>query len=418
MVSKAGNVKQVKKVNRMTVLDIIRKHELISRQELAKLTGLTPAAITGIVRELLDRGFVTEEGSGESSGGRRPVKLKFNHESGYVIGMEVTKHEAKVAVADLNNDPVMSKSIELDMSVPEDAIKRIAVELTMLMNTAEMKEKKFVGVGVAFPGLIMAKEGLVKKSVNLGPGWDNLPLKELIEQELDIPVYLENNSNAAVLAERWFGGGKNSRDLVYINIGEGVSAGIIINDKILHGYAGYAGEVGHIVIKKNGPLCNCGNRGCLESICSIPAVVSKANWELGLLRGNDMLKDIWSRKNEVNIDDILHCAQVQGSYSWQIIRQLGKEVGIGVANVINLYNPEVVFIGGELTRAKDIFLEPMLATIATNCFPEIAKITRVEISELGKKSGAFGACALAVRELFNPSKAGILEKQLEHDQII
>jgi glucokinase-like ROK family protein len=410
MNNEAGNVKRVKKVNRITVLSIIKEHEPISRQELSKITGLTPPAITGIVRELLEFGFVIEEGIGESSGGRRPVKLRFNQEAGFVVGIEVMMRETKVAIADLKNDPTQFKSFSLDMNIPQDGIKKLVEELKTLINSEGMSEKNFVGIGIAFPALISTREGIVKKSVNLGSLWDNFPLKEVMEEELKIPVFVENNSNVSALAERWFGGGTESRDLVYINLGEGISAGIIMNDRIVHGFQGHAGEIGHIVIRNDGPLCNCGNRGCLESICGIPALVRKANAELGLLITDDPLKELWEQQKKVNIDDILNCSQLEGTYAWQMVRQLGRDVGIGVANVINLYNPEVIFIGGKLSAAKDILLEPMCETIKTHSFPEIAKGTRVEISALGKNSGTIGACALAIRELFKPSRGGILDE--------
>ena len=412
-VKQVKNVKQVKKLNRMNVLGLIKEYEVISRKDLADITGLTPPAITNIIKEFLELGLVTEEGVEESKGGRRPIRLKFNHEAGYVIGMEIMMSEVKVAVTDLKNDPTYFETFSVDMVDPKAGVQELVLKLKEFLNSEGLSEKKVLAVGIAFPALISGKEGIVKRAVNLGSLWDDFPLKSIMEQELKLPVFIENNSNASALAERWFGGGTESRNLVYINLGEGISAGIILDDRIVYGFQGHAGEIGHILIRQNGPLCNCGNRGCLESICGIPALTRKANAELPLLHNSDPLKDLWEENKKVTIDDVLKCSHIKGTYAWEIIRQAGEHIGIALANLINLYNPEVIFIGGKLSAAKDILLEPILDKIKSHAFPEIASSTKVEISLLGKNSGAIGACALAVGELFKPTDGVVLDKIYE-----
>lgn len=402
------NSKYVKHLNRAKVLNMVREHEPISRQQLSRVTGLTPPAITGIVRELLDLGFVVEEGLGKSSGGRKPVKLKFNSRAGFVVGLEITQYETTIGLSDLKNNPMEIRTVTLDMINPEDGLRGLSEEINKVIKSRGITERNLMGTGVAFPGLLSAKDGVVKRSVNLGPQWDGFPLKAALEKELGLPVFVENNSNTSVLAERWFGGGRDCRDLVYINLGEGISAGIIIDEHIIQGFQGYAGEIGHMVLIDEGPLCNCGNRGCLESICGVPAVVRRANEELPLLRDDDPLKKIRELR-KVSIEDILSNVQVEGSYACHMIQQVGRFIGIAVANVINLYNPQVVFLGGKLAAAGSALIGPLREMVKTHAFPEIAYATRIEISALGGNSGTIGACALALRELFSPTGAAIFE---------
>ncbi|MBS3977859.1 MAG: ROK family transcriptional regulator [Syntrophomonadaceae bacterium] len=403
-----GNSKYVKKLNRMTVLNIIKEHEPICRQQLSKITGLTPPAITAIVRELVDLGLIKEEGLGASNGGRKPVKLKFNPRAGLVIGLEVTRYEVNIGIADLKNDPMKLHRLPLDMSNPHRAVLSLAKEIDKVMNSDGMSKNNFMGIGVAFPGLLMAKEGIIKRSVNLGPEWNNFPIKDVLEREVGLSVFVEHNSNASVLAERWFGKGTDSRNLVYVNLGEGISAGVIMDDRIVQGFQGHAGEIGHVVIMSEGPLCNCGNRGCLESICGALAVVRTANEELPVLKREDALKDLWEKQGKVTIEDIIKQSEIEGSYAWQLIRQVGRFVGVAIAGAINLYNPEAVFVGGKLAAAGEVLLRPLQEAVKTHAFPEIARATRVELSGLGKNAATIGACALALRELFRPSQAGIL----------
>lgn len=404
----AGNSKYMKKLNRMAVINIIKDHEPISRQQLAEITGLTPSAITGIIRELLDMGIIREVGLDKSTGGRRPIKLSFNPDAGYVFGVEVTRFETFVGTCDLKNNPTDFRTIKIDMSEPKKGLKKLAAVVKEIMNEEQYKEKPFLGVGVAFPGLLYAFEGKVKRSINLGTSWDFFPVKQVLEKEIDMPVFIENNSKASALAERWFGGATECRDLVYVNLGEGISAGVIINDRILQGAQGHAGEIGHMSIQKDGPLCNCGNRGCLESVCGIPAIMRKVKNEISIIPDNDPLKKLWAEKGEISIEDIISSSRIKNSYSHNLLKQVAEYIGKAIANVINFYNPECVFIGGKMAPAAKYFIDIIKTAVNTHAFPEIARSTDIQISSLQEKAGVMGACALVLRDLFKPD-SDILE---------
>lgn len=416
MVKKPGNSKYVKKMNRMTVLNIIKANELISRQQLAQLTGLTPPAITGIIRELLDIGFVMEVGLGTSQGGRRPVKLKFNAKAGYVIGVEVTSNETVLVIADLENDPIHSMNVDIDMTDPEVGIPQLLATIQQVRNSQENAGKNFLGVGIAFPGLITAKEGIIKRSINLGPKWRQFPLKKTLESELRLPVFIESNAKSSALAEWWFGGGTNFRNLVYINLGEGISAGIISADRVIQGAGGHAGEIGHSFMMEDGPLCNCGNRGCLEAIAGIPALLRKTNEDLPLMNAEDLLKLDWEKNGKIEMEDILQYAGVEGSYSRQLLQHAANYVGLTIANVINMYNPEAVFIGGKLAVMAETFIELIREKVNSHSFPDIARSTKIEISALGTHSGVIGSCALALRELLHSDSTILEDYQLILEQ--
>ena len=404
-----GNSKYVKKMNRMAILSLIKEEEPISRRQLAGITGLTPPAVTGIVRELLDMGFVTETGLGPSEGGRKPVSLSFNAEAGYVLGVEVTRNNTLIGLADLKNRPNSIRQVSIDMTDPSVGLPLLIHALREIMAEPAQQGRRFYGAGIAFPGLLTASEGKVRRSVNLGQGWDGFPLKESMEAGLGLPVVIENNSNASALAERWFGGGVDSQDLVYVNMGEGISAGIILGDRILQGFQGHAGEIGHIVMVENGSLCNCGNRGCLEALCGTPALVKKANSEMTSTLADDPLYQIWKSKGSVNLDDILAAAVVENSYAWNLMQIIGRYVGLAIADTINLYNPQVVFVGGRLISVAPTFLRTLQETVLSHAFPEIARSTQIKVSKLGIHSGVIGACALALRELFQSLRSTILE---------
>ncbi|WP_378955065.1 ROK family protein [Pelosinus sp. sgz500959] len=403
-----GNNKYVKKINRMSVLNIVKEREPVSRQQLSEYTGLTPAAITGIVRELLDLGFITEIGLGESHGGRRPLQLKFNCRAGYVIGVEVTRHETSFGIADLKNDPMSMQVKAIDMTEPESGLRELVEAIRGIIDDPVNIDKTFLSLGIAFPGLIDGRGGIVKRSVNLSHRWDNFLLKAFLEEKLGLPVCVENNSKASVLAERWFGGGIKYRDLAYINLGEGISAGIIVDDKILNGYQGYTGQIGHIVMQEGGTLCNCGNRGCLESICGIPALLRKVKSEMPLIGSDDPLTICFREKGIITIEDIMRAAEVEGSYSQKLLRQFGVYVGLAVANVVNFYNPQTVFLGGKLASGWTVFIDILQETVKSHSFPELAHDTKIIAGAFGAYSGVIGSCALALQELLKSPDSDIL----------
>lgn len=396
-----GNLEYVKTLNRLNILNLIRENHEMSRQDLAKKTGLTPAAISGIVRELVQRGNVIEIGLGESKGGRRPIKLQFDPQAGYVVGAEITRKQTTLGIVDLQAKPVKVVELQIDMTDPKEGLMALKKNIDNLILETGIPQEKLMGAGFALPGLFDRRSKTIKHSPNLGERWRNVPIKDWLQELITVPFFIEHNSNAAALAEYTLGRGKLVKDLAYVNLGEGFSAGVIMNDRILYGSQGYAGEMGHVVIVENGPLCNCGNKGCLESLYAIPALVRKANNELALYQEKDLLKQIWEKFGRVTIEDIITCATEVDSYAWQLIQQAGWYIGTGVANLINFYNPEMVVLGGILAGAGSVIMDPLIESMNAHAFPEIAKNTKVEISSIGRQAACYGACLVAIKKLFS-----------------
>ncbi|WP_240985962.1 ROK family protein [Acididesulfobacillus acetoxydans] len=372
------------------------------------MTRLTPAAMTGIVRELVELGYVQEVGLGKSSGGRRPVKLQFSPESGYVVGVEITRQKTVIGLADLQAKPLLIKEQSLDMSDPVTGLRELIPALRRVVTDSGIAEARILGAGFVFPGLIDKHTKVLKRAPNLGEAWRDLPVKEWLERDIHVPVFIENNSNAAALAEYVLGQGKETKDLVYINLGEGFGSGVLLGGNLVLGASGYAGEFGHLVLVEDGPLCNCGNKGCLESLYAVPALVRKVNNELPLCPDDDPLKKIFLEQGEVGIKDILVTAQGRGSYARQVIEQAGRYIGLGVASLINLYNPALVSLGGILSEAGNLLLEPLTEVVQSHAFPEMAGSTKIQISRLGKDTGFYGACVGVIEQLFDPDRGGQL----------
>jgi len=398
----------------MAILNIIKDNELISRQQIAEMTGLTPAAITGIVRELITIGFVKEVGLGESQGGRRPVHLKFNGKAGYVLGVEVTSKEITLAVTDFENIPKEMHTLAIDMKDPSTAIIELKTYLEKFIHSKKHQNKNFLSIAIAFPAIMQNETGVVKRAVNLGGKWNGFPLKVTLEQALGIPVFIDTNSKVAALGEKWFGGGLSCKNLIYINMGEGISAGIIMDDRIVQGSQGYAGQIGHTVMMDQGPLCNCGNRGCLEAICAIPALLRKVEAEIPFISENDTLKKRFILNEKIKISDILEIAHMEDSYARDLLRKTARYVARATANMINTCNPDKVFIGGKLAVKSPFFIEEFRNNIRVYAFPEVGGTTSVTISNLGENSGVIGACALALTNLLKSPNSKMISGVENH----
>ncbi|MBE3580632.1 MAG: ROK family transcriptional regulator [Thermoanaerobacteraceae bacterium] len=398
--NEAGNLQHLKKLNRLVVLNTIRQHGSLSRKQLAKLTGLTPAAMTGIVRELVETGYVTEIGLGKSARGRRPVRLELNPSAGFVVGVEITRQRTTVGIVNLGAQPVVIKRLSIAMEEPRLGLERLAEETRNLIMSSGVEPKKILAMGVAYPGLVDRSTYTVKRSPNLGDKWRDVPVKAWLQELLGMEVFVENNSNAAALAEYNFGKGNGVPNMAYINLGEGISAGIILNGTLVYGKKGFSGELGHMVIDEDGPLCNCGNNGCLESLYSALALVRRANSEIYLCGEEEPLRSVWREKGEISIDDLLTWSSYPEGYAARLIRQAGWHIGRAIATIINLCDLEAVFVGGILAAAGSLLMDPLTESVKRHAFPELVQEVRIELSAMQEDTGFYGGCAVALQALF------------------
>lgn len=266
-------------------------------------------------------------------------------------------------------------------------IQRLIDDINAQRKGAEVRGLRIDAVGVGAPGVIQADTGVVIKSPNF-PDWNELPLKKELEQGVGIPVFVENDANAAAFGEHWRGAGKDVRSLIFITLGTGVGGGIILDGKIWHGADGMAGEVGHMTILPEGRKCGCGNRGCLEMYASSRGIVMS-------------YREIRTREGATEVpegitSEIIYNAAREGERSALTVMELmGRSLGIGIANLINIFNPEMVVIGGGVREAWPLFIDAARREILQRAFAYPAERTKLVPSELGDDAGMVGAAAVA-----------------------
>lgn len=382
-----GNRDLMRAMNRSLVLNLIKTSGPIARAEVARRSGLSPATISGITAELIEDDLIFEKETGDSSGGRRPILLALNPHGGYVVGLKLTETQAIGALTDLEATVVVKSSSPLQERTPEDAIQVITRLVDELMLTARLPRKKLLGVGVGLAGIVDSERGLLRQSPFFH--WHDVPLRDLLQERLSVPIYIENDVNTLSLAEKWFGMGQGIQSFLTITVGRGVGMGIVVNGQFYSGVGGGAGEFGHTIIDPQGPLCNCGKRGCLEAYVGDQGLVRMAQESLG------------SAGTTIdNVDALLELAQHGDPAAAAVFGRAGKIFGQSVANLITLFNPECIIIGGEGVCMGEYFFGPMRTALKQHVLPDLLGDTEIHIEPWGDDAWARGAASLVLRELF------------------
>ncbi|MBK7454256.1 MAG: ROK family transcriptional regulator [Anaerolineales bacterium] len=389
MTHPTGNRELIRAINRSHVLNAIKAYGPIGRADIARRTGLSPATVTSLSAKLISQNLVFEKSAGDSSGGRPPILLVINPKGGYVVGIKLTETNAVCALTDLEATVIAKASMPLSGHNPIRVVEDLAHMVTTFIREQKISKKQLLGVGVGLAGIVDANEGILRQSPIYG--WDNVPLRQMLQSKLNVPIYIENDVNTLTLTERWFGPGQGVDNFLTVTVGRGVGLGIVVNGQFYRGQNGGAGELGHTTIDPKGPLCACGKHGCLEAYVGDPGLVRAANEEYE--RGHLSVK-------VETIEELLQLAQSGDTSAIKIFKKAGSILGIAIANLINLFNPKKIIISGEGTREGDYLFISMKESIQQNTMPGLFDPKIVEIIPWGDDVWARGAAGLVLRELF------------------
>jgi N-acetylglucosamine repressor len=389
-----SNSKDLKVINRIAVLNMIRKHAPVARNELAKLTGLTPPAVTVIVTDFLKGAIVWETGRGDSSGGRRPVMLQLNPTAAYIFAVRIQQGGIVTALLDINANILESHRQKLSTTSPDEVIATIGASFEIIISHLDIRAQGVVWCGVASPGLVNSFEGIVERSSNLN--WGKVPLGQMLSERLGgMPVHVENISNAAALAEKMYGSGYGYANLLYINLSFGIGAGIIINHELFGGSRGYAGEIGTVVMPPAAGE-SATERITFEGKCGVRAVLERVKAETP----DSLYMDLGLAKNRIAIEEVLSPPLAETPEIREILTDVGFHIGIKVAELIQIFNTDLVILGGELARAGDL-LDTVIQTVATNSLKEMSAAVKIITSTMREDSPLLGVYALVLEKLFH-----------------
>lgn len=390
------DLNQVSEANRLKILSLIRDRARVSRTELSRLTGLSLPAVSRIVGLLLDQGYVREKGFGESSGGRKPMMLETIPEAGLVIGIDLGATRVLAAAADLHGRLLHVAEAQSSEAPVLDSL-RAAIHEAIDRLTIDQRGR-LLGIGVGTPGLIDSSSGVVITAANLG--WKNVPLRDLLQKEFDVPVFVENDANVAALAEWSHGAGRGASHLVYLTVSRGLGAGIIINGQIYRGARGTAGEIGDTFLHESRETP--GTWLTLEDLCSGRALFAQAK---AALEGGERstLRGAFGQQSEpLNLTAILEAARHGDALAVSLVRRAAGYLGVGIANVVNSLDPQRVIVGGALAQAGDLVFGPIRETLDRLLSPVLRANIEVAPGTLGERAGVIGAFSLVLHHAFSP----------------
>jgi predicted NBD/HSP70 family sugar kinase/biotin operon repressor len=383
---RSGSLESLRELNRLRVVETLRERGTASRADIARHTGLSRSTVSSLVADLQAHGLVIEHPDSETlpsmPTGRPPTLLSLDRSLGAVLGIDFGHDRVFAAVSDLSRTILAETVRDADVdNRAEEALDLGADLVADLLEEVGLHRSDVIGVGVALSGPIDHQRGAVHDTAIL-PGWAGLEVAAEMSRRLDgLPVHLDNDANLGALAEVTLGAGREARNALYVMISSGIGAGLIIDGRPYRGNRGMAGEIGHVLVDETGPICRCGNRGCLETYVSGPALAE-------LLRS--------SRGGDLTVTEIVRLAHQGDAGCSRAIADAGRVLGRVVAAICNIFNPEMVVVGGDLGEAGDLLLDPMREAVGRYAIAPAAADAKVVAGELGERAQVLGALALAI----------------------
>ena len=384
----------IKNFNKHSAVDLIRFATTgISRTGLAEEMGLTRAAVTLIVNDLLENGVILEAESRAIPNGRPPVVLEINPKRGLVAAVDMGATHVNIALADFSAKIIEETSFPFDIKQgPQVCLAEVRRILQELLDRYGISISEIMAVGVGVPGPVIKDAGMVM-SPPIMPGWDRYPIRQTLEEAWGCPVSLNNDAELGALGEWAYGAGRGEKNLAFIKVASGIGAGLIINQQIYGGTTGSAGEIGHITIEENGPLCTCGNHGCMEAFAGGNAIAIQARKMVQTgkrtLLSNIPLENITAR-------EVAESARRGDLPSQEIIMRAGTFIGIAIAGVVNLFNPSAVIIGGGVAQAGDLLTTSIRQAVRDRSLHASEQSVHITTAMLGQRSSLIGATVQAI----------------------
>ncbi|MGE5585065.1 MAG: ROK family transcriptional regulator [Bacillota bacterium] len=405
---KADETRLLRSMSTLAVLQVLRQGDPVSRAEIAAVTGLTAATVSNVVSTLVDCRMVREVGLGPSNGGRPPVLLEFDPRAFCLAGVDLGVSKIIAVVTDLQGSLVSRVKVDLDNRVDKEGIvDRMFDAVSEALSQAGAAGAdagagagagtgaRVAGIGISVPGLTDAVNGVSVFAPNI-PSWYNVPIVDLFKRRFGLPSWVENDARAMTLGEARFGAGRGCRNLIGVNVGRGVGAGLILNGELYRGQRGGAGEIGHTTIDPDGPVCPCGNNGCLEVLASGPAIAAAAIRAVSTGVGTRIRDLVGGRIENITAEVVSEAANEGDVLARRLLAEAGRCLGIGIANAVNLFSPEMVVIGGGVSRSGELLFEEIRSTVRKRAFTTMVNLPEIVPSALGEDASGIGAAALVL----------------------
>ncbi|MBN2416869.1 ROK family transcriptional regulator [bacterium] len=392
-----GKVKQKNRIRRNLILRALLDHGTLSFSDLKNITGISLPVVISLVQSLKEEGMLLDvEQEYHSQVGRPPSQVRLKGEAGYILGIDIGRVNTNFVLLDLAQNIVADerrKSVKL--SNDPAIVNTLHQEIQDILGGAGVDWDRVLGLGVSLPGIVQGVRGMSHSYFNFEEG----PLRQVLTERFGKPVHIEHDVKAMALGELWFGGAKGRRNVLCVNVGWGLGMGIISNGRVYYGNDGYAGEFGHLQVEPNGNPCYCGNQGCLETYASGQSIAAAAAAAMMAGESTALHEVCRNRPEGPDAKMIVEAAAGGDELCKTIIVNAAQKLGYGLGQVINLFNPELIILGGRISRAE-FFFNTAVEAARRYSMDHVNDNVAFALSRLGHRSGALGVGVLAARDLF------------------
>ena len=397
-----GNSELITQVNRCLVLQAVRRLQPTYRAEVSRWTNLNPATVTGIVTDLIKSNLLKEVAGGVPApgptGGRPPTMLELNKNARRFLAIDIEPELVRVAIVDLTLNLVKYEEQVVDRHSQPAAVINEIIRLCEDM-LSHGRRGRIDGIGLSLPGLIDREQGILISSTNL-PKWRNVPIRDMIAERLGHAPQLERSFHLAAMHEDWIDRSSQNNTKLILSLRTGIGMSVVRQGEVYQGAGGFDGEVGHTVIDLNGELCECGNRGCLETFVSADAVRKRV--EHMLRKGRCRAAAAAVAKGELLRPELVYRLAKEGDEDCtEIVRDVGRYVGLAAANLVNLLAPDALVVCGSIDTAEEILLEAIREQISERVLPQLRGHLTVRLAAAKEKAPLLGAAVLVARDLFD-----------------
>lgn len=397
-IDKLNNIERKKHLLKVKLIKHLYVNGTKTNSEICSDLKISSPTAMSLINELITEGLVEKRGRAKSDGGRKPDLYGLRDNSLYVLSIDMGRFKTKMAIFDNNNNNVTGiKSYSIEVSNDLSAADLLYEHASQLIRNSEIEVDKLLGVGISMPGLISSNEG--NNYTYMLPQQESGSLKEILESKFEKPVYIQNDVKSAALAEHRFGLAQNRSDVLVLSLDWGIGLGIIMDGKLRSGFSGFSGEIGHIPLVNDGALCYCGKRGCLETVASGIALARMA--KEGIQSGQNSLLNMLSDQEIDKIEPqvVIDAANKGDQYAINILSEIGINLGKGIAILIQLFNPELIILGGKIAEARQYITIPIMQSINTYCMTQLRENTGIRLSDLGQNAGIMGSVAVVMENI-------------------
>jgi N-acetylglucosamine repressor len=397
--ARLNNVERRKHIQKLKIVKHLYVKGAKTNADICSRFAISSPTSIAILNELVAEGLVEKQGRGKSLGGRKPELYGLCDGSLFVLSIHIEKFKTRMAIFDNNNHIVSGlHSFAIELTKDLSALAQVYEHAQALLHASGIELKKLVGVGISMPGLVASKEG--NNHTHLLTAGEPESLQQLLEERFGKPVFIQNDAKSAALAEYRFGLAYGLRDALVLSMDWGIGLGIILDGKLRSGALGFAGEFGHIPLVEGGALCHCGKRGCLETVASGSAIVRLA--KAGLAAGQRTLLSQLSAQqlDQLEPEQVYAAAHEGDQFAINTLAEIGTNLGKGIAILIQLFNPELIILGGKIAQAKQFIFPAIQQAINTYCMAQLREKTTIVVSELGDDAVILGSVATVMENIF------------------